>query len=101
MRLLLTGSFIDAAEALRIGLVSEMTAPEDLQATARGIADQIAANGPAAIRMTKEMALRGREMSLADGLRLYQEYTRAAFASPDAKEGLRAFAERRDPDYGA
>ena len=37
----------------------------------------------------------------ADGLRLYQEYTRAAFASPDAKEGLRAFAERRDPDYGA
>ncbi len=47
------------------------------------------------------MALRGREMSLADGLRLYQEYTRAAFASPDAKEGLRAFAERRDPDYGA
>ena len=48
MRLLLTGAFIDAAEALRVGLVSEMTAPEDLQSTARGIADQIAANGPAA-----------------------------------------------------
>ena len=99
MRLLLTGSFIDATEALRVGLVSEKTAPENLQATARGIADQIAANGPAAIRMTKELALRGREMSLADGLRLYQEYTRAAFASPDAKEGLRSFGERRDPDY--
>ena len=87
MRLLLTGSFVDAAEALRIGLVSEMTAPGDLQSTARAIADQIAANGPAAIRMTKELALRGREMSLADGLRLYQEYTRSAFASPGRKRG--------------
>ena len=101
MRLLLTGAFIDAREALRIGLISEVVAKDDLLSTARGIADQIAANGPTAIRMTKELARRGRDLGLADGLRLYQEYSRQAFASDDAREGIRAFAERRDPQYGA
>ena len=99
MRLLLTGQFIDAAEALRIGLVSEVVAPDALDARARELADAIAANGPTAIRMTKELAQRSRDASLADGLRIYQEYSRQAFASEDAKEGLTAFAERRDPQY--
>ncbi len=101
MRLLLTGAFIDAQEALRIGLISEVVAPSDLLTTARSIADQIAANGPMAIRMTKELARRGRDLPLADGLRIYQEYSRQAFASDDAREGIQAFAERRDPQYGA
>ena len=101
MRLLLTGAFIDAREALRIGLISEVVTPSDLLPTARGIADQIAANGPIAIRMTKELARRGRDLPLADGLRIYQEYSRQAFASDDASEGIRAFAERRDPEYGS
>ena len=99
MRLLLTGEFIDAAEARRIGLVSEVVEPAQLLPTARQIADQIAVNSPLAIRLTKELARRGRDMSLADGLRLYQEYSRLAFGSDDAREGTRAFAERRDPQY--
>ena len=99
MRLLLTGEFIDAAESLRIGLVSEVVAPERLAPRARELAGAIAANGPAAIRMTKELAQRGRDASLADGLRIYQEYSRIAFGSEDAREGLMAFAERRDPQY--
>ena len=99
MRLLLTGEFIDAAEALRIGLVSEVVAPERLALRARELAAAIAANGPAAIRMTKELAQRGRDASLADGLRIYQEYSRIAFGSEDAREGLTAFGERRDPQY--
>ncbi len=99
MRLLLTGEFINAAEALRIGLVSEVVAPERLASRARELAAAIAANGPAAIRMTKELAQRGRDASLADGLRIYQEYSRIAFGSEDAREGLTAFAERRDPQY--
>ncbi len=99
MRLLLTGEFIDAAEARRIGLVSEVVEPAQLLPTARQIADQIAVNSPLAIRLTKELARRGRDMSLADGLRLYQEYSRLAFGSGDAREGTRAFAERRDPQY--
>ncbi len=99
MRLLLTGQFIDAAEALRIGLVSEVVEPDRLLPTANAIAGQIAVNSPQAIRLTKELARRGRDMSLADGLRLYQEYQRIAFSSEDAREGVRAFAERRDPEY--
>lgn len=99
MRLLLTGTFINAVEALRIGLISEITPPDDLLPRARGIAEAIAANGPAAVRMTKELAQRGRDTSLADGLRMYQEYSRQAFTSDDAREGLAAFAERRIPRY--
>ena len=56
-------------------------------------------NSPLAIRLTKELARRGPDMSLSDGLRLYQEYSRLAFSSDDAREGTRAFAERRDPKY--
>ena len=99
MRLLLTGQFIDAPEARRIGLVSEVTSPADLQPKAEEIAQQIAANSPQAVRITKELARRGPDLSLADGLRLYQEYSRLAFSSPDAQEGTTAFAERRDPVY--
>ena len=99
MRLLLTGEFIDAAEAHRIGLVSQVTEPDDLLAAAQDIAEKIAVNSPLAIRLTKELARRGRDMSLADGLRLYQEYSRLAFSSNDAREGTQAFAERRDPQY--
>ena len=99
MRLLLTGEFIDAAEALRIGLVSQVVEPDDLLSAANDMAARIAVNSPLAIRLTKELARRGRDMSLADGLRLYQEYSRLAFSSEDAREGTTAFAERRDPEY--
>ena len=99
MRLLLTGEFIDAAEALRIGLVSKVVEPSELIATANDMAAKVAVNSPLAIRLTKELARRGRDMSLSDGLRLYQEYQRLAFSSNDAREGTRAFAERRDPEY--
>ncbi len=99
MRLLLTGQFIDAAEAHRIGLVSDVVEPAELLSKAREIAAAICANGPTAIRMTKELAQRSRDASLADGLRIYQEFSRMAFSSDDAREGLTAFAERRDPQY--
>ncbi len=99
MKLLLSGEFIDAAEALRIGLVSEVAEPAALLPRAHARAAAIAANGPTAVRMTKELAQRSRDASLADGLRIYQEYSRQAFASADAREGLAAFAERRDPQY--
>ena len=97
--LLFSGDFIDAPEALRLGLVSKVTTPDQLLPTARALAERIAANGPMAIRLTKELAVRSRDLSLGDGLRLYQEYSRLAFASDDAREGIASFAERRDPNY--
>jgi len=99
LRLLLTGTFVDAATALRMGLVSDVVPPERLEPTVREMAEQIAANGPIAARLIKELAYRGRELALPDGLRLYQEYSRIASSSQDAREGNRAFAEKRQAQF--
>jgi E-phenylitaconyl-CoA hydratase len=99
MYLLLSGRFIDAHEAHRIGLVQEVVASERLLDRARQLADEICANGPMAVRMTKELALRSRDLSLADGIRLYQALNRIVEASEDLEEGTRAFAEKRKPDF--
>ena len=99
MYLLLTGQFIDAREALRIGLVNEVVAPGDLLKRTREVAETICANGPMAVRMTKELALRSRELSVADGVRLYQAMNRLIELSDDLEEGTRAFAEHRSPTF--
>ena len=99
MYLLLTGQCIDAREAWRIGLVNEVVAPAGLVARAREVAATICANGPMAVRMTKELALRSRDLSVADGVRLYQAMNRLIELSADLEEGTRAFAERRAPTF--
>ena len=99
MYLLLTGQFIDAREALRIGLVNEVVAPGELLARTQEVAAAICANGPMAVRMTKELTLRGRDLSVADGVRLYQAMNRLIELSEDLEEGTRAFAERRAPAF--
>lgn len=99
MYLLLTGSFIDAAEAHRIGLVQEVVPHERLMARAHELAEQICANGPVAVRMTKELALRSRDLSTADGVRYYQALQRLIDTSEDLEEGTRAFAEKRAPVF--
>ncbi|MFN8557612.1 MAG: enoyl-CoA hydratase-related protein [Dehalococcoidia bacterium] len=95
MDLLLTGEFIGAEDALRIGLVSRVVPADQLMPTARAVADRICANAPLAVRVTKELALRGQHMSLEDGLRLHGALNRLVAASEDAREGPRAFTEKR------
>src|SRR3954451_21254051 len=99
MDLLLTGSFIDADTALRIGLVSRLVEPEALMPTAHEIARTIVGNGPTAVRMTKDLVQRGLELPLENYLRLLRMYYDRIDASEDQREGLRAFAERRRPAY--
>jgi E-phenylitaconyl-CoA hydratase len=99
MYLLLTGAFIDAGEAHRIGLVNEVVPPEKLLARVAELAATICANGPMAVRMTKELALRSRDLSLPDGIRLYQALNRLIELSDDLEEGTRAFAEKRSPRF--
>jgi E-phenylitaconyl-CoA hydratase len=99
MYLLLTGSFIDADEAHRIGLVQEVVPHDHVLARAREVADQICANGPMAVRITKELVLRSRDMTLADGVRYYQALQAVIEASEDLEEGTRAFEERRQPAF--
>ena len=99
MYLLLTGQFIDATEALRIGLVNEVLPPDRLMSRAYELAAIICDNGPMAIRMTKELALRSRDLSIPDGIRLYQALNRLVELSDDLEEGTRAFAEKRKPEF--
>jgi enoyl-CoA hydratase/carnithine racemase len=99
MRLLLTGEFINAEEAYRVGLIQEIVPQEHVRDRAGEIATRICENGPMAVRMTKEMTLQALDMSLVDGLRLYAEYSRQVFRSEDMLEGTRSFAEKRKPVF--
>ena len=99
MYLLLTGRFIDAHEAHRIGLVQEVVAPDQVLPRARAVAEQICANAPMAVRMTKELALRSRDLSIADGVRYYQALQKTIEASEDLVEGTSAFEEKRAPSF--
>ncbi len=94
MLLLLTADFIDAAEALRIGLVSRVVEPEQLLAEAEAIAERIAANHPLAVQMTKELALRAGRPGDEDALRLYRSYFAILEERPDQPEAISAFGKR-------
>jgi enoyl-CoA hydratase/carnithine racemase len=99
MELLLTGDRFDAQTALRFGLVSRVVPQADLMATAEEIAGKILECGPLAVRAIKQAVLRGREMSLEDGLRLEGQLAGPIFGTEDSREGPRAFAEKRKPAY--
>lgn len=99
MEMLLTGEFIDAQEAVRIGLVSRVVSADRLMDEARRIAERIRDNGPMAVRMTKELVNRGLSGSLDDHFRLMREYYDRVDITADQAEGLAAFRERRQPDY--
>lgn len=97
--LIFTGETIDAAEALRLGLVTRVVAPEALLPTAREIAARIARNGPIAVRQAKRALNMAREVGLTAGFLYEQEAYQATIPTEDRAEALRAFAERRPPRY--
>ncbi|MDP9606172.1 UNVERIFIED_ORG: E-phenylitaconyl-CoA hydratase [Variovorax paradoxus] len=99
MLMLLTGERIDAQEALRIGLISRVVAPAELQATAHSIARRIASNAPLAVAAAKRLAQVGRELPLAAGLELEQQSFGNLRDSEDRIEGRRAFGEKRKPSF--
>jgi E-phenylitaconyl-CoA hydratase len=99
MEILLTGDFIDAQEAYRIGLVNKVVPFAELMSAAEELANRIAENGPLALMAIKEVAYRGMQMSLADGIRLEQYFSKALGASADSLEGAMAFAQKRKPEF--
>ena len=99
MHLLLTGETIDAAEALRIGLVTRVVPTEELQSAARAVMAQILANGPLALALTSDAVHRGLGMSLDTGLVMESAYFGVLAASADAVEGTGAFLEKRAPRF--
>jgi E-phenylitaconyl-CoA hydratase len=99
MEMLLTGEAIDAVDALRAGLVTRLVARADLAREARSLAGRIAACAPLAVQAARAAALRGRHLSLDDGMRLEQLYAEPLRTTEDAREGIRAFAEKRAPIF--
>jgi len=99
MEFLLTADTIDAATALRWGLVNRVVPPGELIETALGYARRIAANAPLAVQAAKELAIRSRDVDLATGLRMEQVTNRLLWSSEDVKEGTLAFAEKRAPRF--
>lgn len=100
MEMLLTGDRIDAAKAERWGFVNAVVPPAELMSTARDYAKRIIANAPLAVQATKELALRSRDLSLADGLRMEQMTSFILQqVSADVQEGRTAFMEKREPRF--
>jgi enoyl-CoA hydratase len=97
--LFFTGRRIDAAELYRIGVIDEVTAPDELLQVARGIAEEIAQKSPIAVRRAKATFSAVEGMSLRDGYRYEQTQTFALSQTEDAAEARAAFLERREPRY--
>lgn len=99
VELSLTGRTIDAAEALSIGLVTQVVAPDALMTAARAMAEQIAANPPHAVRMTKRLLREAQAKDLANILELSAAMQSLAHATRDNDEAINAFIERRSPVF--
>lgn len=99
MKLLLTGDTIDAAEARRIGLVSEVVPADQLRDRAGQLAERIAANGPVALRAIKRTVVDSHTADWPDAFAIENAQSGAVMASKDAREGPRAFKEKRTPDF--
>lgn len=99
MELLLIGDALNAQDALKYGLVNRVVPHDQLLPATMQIAEKLAANPPLAVRAIKELAIRSQHLPLYDGLRLEQAIQSVLRQSEDAREGPRAFAEKRAPVY--
>lgn len=99
MELLLTGDLISAQEALQYGLINRVVASEDLMPEAMKTAQRLCENGPIALRLAKEVALRSRGLPREMAYLLEQELGSRAFSTEDAREGPLAFFEKRKPNF--
>jgi enoyl-CoA hydratase len=97
--MILTGRQVDAAEALRIGLVNAIHPRIELMPKAREMAVRIAANGPHAVREAKRLMALAFSGNLAAGLADEAATFGAAFATLEQREGMRAFIEKRQPTF--
>jgi 2-(1,2-epoxy-1,2-dihydrophenyl)acetyl-CoA isomerase len=97
--LLMTGGMIGAERAERLGLVNRVVPASELEPTARALAGQIAAGPPGAIRATKRALRQSPHATLAELLQMETSAQLDAFRSPDFREGITAFLEKRTPHF--
>lgn len=94
-----TGEMIDAAAALRLGIVNHVVALEQLEAAARTLAEKIAAGPPVSIRAIKRALFGAQEKELAHALEQEVRQQIQCYLSEDCREGIRAFMEKRRPKF--
>jgi enoyl-CoA hydratase len=97
MELLLTGEAITAARAAELGLVNRLVSDGGALEGALRLAEMIAANGPLAVAVTKQIARAQADWTVTEGWQRQAELYKQVFESADAREGAAAFAEKRAP----
>lgn len=99
LELLLTGETIDAAEALRIGLVSQVYNYDELFQKVNELAIEMSQRAPIPLRFVREAVYQGMDMTLEQGLRLEADLYALLQTTTDRTEGIQAFLEKRQPKF--
>jgi enoyl-CoA hydratase len=97
--LLLLGELISAEEAERIGIVNRVVAADEFDAAVREWAEALAAKSPLLMRMGKDAMYRQQDMAFEDALDYLRAQLAIAFATDDIQEGVKAFFEKREPQW--
>lgn len=99
LEMLLTGEIFDIEYAKQKGFVNTVVPGAELMAEAERLAERLCQNGPLAMKVTKEVLVRGQRMPLSEAWRLGEALRAHARLTEDAKEGPRAFVEKRKADF--
>jgi len=99
IELILSGKFVDAQEALRVGLVNKVTPPDKLMETCVEMAKGFVSKGALAVRYALEAIDEGIQVTLEEGSYIEANMFGLCFATEDMKEGVTAFLEKRQPNF--
>ena len=99
LELILTGDLLSASEAKALGLISQVSPPEELLRVAQGLARKIASKGQLAVRAALRAVTQGTELTLQEGLRQEAQLFADLCDSDDKREGVQAFLEKRQPQF--
>jgi enoyl-CoA hydratase len=95
----MTGDILAAEEAGRIGLVNAVVQPEALASKVEELVKKLVSRGPIAVAAVKQCFARNRDVDIETAIMVENEAATACFVSADQKEGLRAFLEKREPQW--
>jgi enoyl-CoA hydratase/carnithine racemase len=97
--LLLLGEQISAEEAHRIGMVNRVASADEFEHTVAQYAEKLAAKSPVMMKLGKDAMFRQQDMAFADAIDFLRSQLTIAFTTEDIQEGVRAFFEKRDPEW--
>ena len=97
--LMLMGEQISAAEAERIGIVNRVVPADEFEATVTDWAEKLARKSPVLMKLGKDAMFRQQDMAYADAIDFLRSQLTIAFSTEDIQEGVRAFFEKREPEW--